>query len=150
MKCGKFRVRGTVRSTKNPAKLEPLEKAFGKDLYAKLELVEADLLDEQSLLKAAEGCEYIVHTASPFPIVAPSDEMELINPAVNGTLAMMKAAHKNKAKRIVITSSVAAIYKSSDATKNRFTADDWTEIDIASPYEKSKTLAEKAAWDYVD
>ena len=115
LKHGGFKVRGTVRSTKNPKKMQPLVKAFGQELYNQLELVEADLLDENSLLAAASGCEYIVHTASPFPIAEPKDEMELIAPAVNGTLAMMKAAHQNKVKRIVITSSVAAIYKNKDA-----------------------------------
>jgi len=66
-------VRGTVRSTKKPEKLEPLKKAFG-ELYDQLELVEADLDKEQSIIDAIEGCTYVVHTASPFPITAVKDE----------------------------------------------------------------------------
>lgn len=63
-------------------------------------------------------------------------------------MAVMKAAHKNKVKRVVITSSVAAIFKSNDKNKNHFTIEDWTDTTVASPYEKSKTMAEKAAWDF--
>ena len=75
-----------------PEKIEPLKKAFGAH-FEQLELVEADLCDEASIIKAAEGCTYIVHTASPFPIASPKDENELIKPAVNGTLAVMKGCH---------------------------------------------------------
>ena len=60
-------MRGTVRSTKNPAKLEPLVRAYGEH-YKDLELVEADLLDEASMFRAIEGCKYVVHTASPSPL----------------------------------------------------------------------------------
>ena len=101
------------------------------------------------MFKAIEGATYVVHTASPFPIVRPKDEMELIKPAVEGTMAAMRAAHHNKVKRVVITSSVAAIYKNIDKKKTHFTTDDWTDINIAAPYEKSKTMAEKAGWDFI-
>ena len=73
LKDDQFYVRGTVRSKKNREKMEPLEKAFGEH-FKNLELVEADLLDEASLIKAAEGCTYIVHTASPFPLSGSKDE----------------------------------------------------------------------------
>ena len=69
------------------------------------------MLDEKSMIQACEGVDYIVHTASPFPIGAavPKDEQDLIQPAVGGTTAIMKAAHLNKVKKVVITSSIAAI-----------------------------------------
>ena len=70
---GNFHVRGTVRSLNRREKIEPLIKAFGP-LFSYLEIVEADLLDEASLIKAAAGCNYIVHTASPFYIDKPKDE----------------------------------------------------------------------------
>ena len=73
MKDGSYRVRGTVRSTKNPAKIDPLKTAF-KEHFKKLELVEADLMKEDSLITAIKGSDYVVHTASPFPIAAPKDE----------------------------------------------------------------------------
>lgn len=129
--------------------MEPLKKAFG-DLYQNLELVEADLLDEESMMKACEGSTYIVHTASPFPLDKPKDpENELYKPAVNGTMSVMKAAQANKVKRVVITSSVVAIYETKDKlTKHTFTPEDWTDIESAAPYPKSKTMAERAAWDF--
>jgi dihydroflavonol-4-reductase len=65
------------------------------------------------MMRACEGANYIVHTASPFPIQAPKDESVLIKPAVEGTMAIMEAAKANNVKRVVITSSIAAIYKSS-------------------------------------
>lgn len=108
LKHGGFNVTGTVRSTQNAKKIEPLKKAFGEH-FANLKLVEADLTDEASLIKACEGANYIVHTASPFPMSQPKDENEVIKPAVDGTLAIMRAAQKNKVKKVVITSSTGAV-----------------------------------------
>jgi len=119
-----------VRSTSNLKKIEPLKKAFG-EYFNQLELVEADLLDENSLMQACSGSTYIVHTASPFPIENPRHEDEVIKPAVEGTLAIMKAARANKVKRVVITSSTAAIDVSGDENKKNFTVEDWTDTTIA-------------------
>ena len=91
LKDGSFKVRGTVRSIAKAEKIEPLKKAFGT-LFDDLELVEADLLNEKSIMDACQGSDVIVHTASPFPLATPDDEQELIKPAVEGTLAVMKAA----------------------------------------------------------
>ena len=124
--------------------MQPLRETFGDQV----EFVEADLLDEDSLMKAIEGSTYVVHTASPAPINMPKDENVLIKPAVNGTMAIMKAAHKNSVKRVVITSSVAAIAVTQDNDKNEYTVNDWSDITKADPYYKSKTLAERAAWDF--
>jgi len=107
LESGRFKVKGTVRSTTNEAKIAPLRQAFG-DHFNQLELVEADLLDEKSLFRAIEGAQYVVHTASPFPITKPKHEDDLIKPAVNGTMAVMRAAKEYKVKRVVITSSIAA------------------------------------------
>jgi dihydroflavonol-4-reductase len=105
-------------------------------------------LNEESLIQAIQGSTYVVHTASPFPLAAPKDENVLIKPAVEGTLSVCRAAHQSKVKRLVITSSVAAIMVSADKTKMDFTVEDWSDPSSSSPYEKSKTLAEKAAWDF--
>lgn len=110
---GRYKVRGTVRNTKNPTKLEPLKKAFG-ELFDQLELVEADLDNEQSIHDAIEGCTYVVHTASPFPLEKPKDEQVLIKPAVQGTLAALRGAQKHKVKRVVVTSSVVSMWKTTD------------------------------------
>lgn len=146
---GGFHVRGTVRDKNNEKKLAPLKKAFG-EYYHQLELVEADLMKPESLDAAVQGCDFVVHTASPFPIEAPKDENELIRPAVEGTMAVIRAVHKYKVKRVVVTSSVAAVmYQSPKNMKVENSENDWTDTTSCGAYEKSKTLAEKAAWDYL-
>ena len=83
-------------------------------------------------------------------MAAPKDENELIRPAVEGTLAVMRACHKFKVKRVVITSSVASIIQQTpENEKEAYTEEDWSEPNACKPYEKSKTLAEKAAWDFL-
>lgn len=108
LKDDSYNIVGTVRSTKNPEKIDPLKKGLG-ELFDKMTLVEADLNSEESLFAAIKGADFVVHTASPFPLKPPRHENDLINPAVNGTVAVMKACHQNKVKRVVITSSIAAI-----------------------------------------
>ena len=145
---GEFKVRGTVRSLKNPEKMEPLKKSLG-ELYDQMELVEADLLDEESIIKAGEGCKYIVHVASPFPLDKPKHEDLLIKPAVGGTLAACKAAQKWKAKRLVITASLASVFGGPAPGVVEFDDKSWSNVERCTAYMKSKTLAEKAAWDFV-
>ena len=114
-------------------------------------MVEADLLDEDSLFKAMEGADYVVHTASPFMIGKVDHEDVFIKPAVEGTLSVLRAAVKDKVKRVVITSSVAAIYEV-DEFPEVFNESFWSNTERKdppiAPYTKSKTLAEKAAWDF--
>lgn len=152
LKDGAYNVVGTVRDTKNPAKIEPLKKGLG-DLFSQLTLVEADLNSEESLFAAIRGANFVVHTASPFPLKPPRHENDLIHPAVNGTLAVMKACHQNKVKRVVITSSVAAIMYVPPAEvplDGHFTERNWSSPngDHIAAYAKSKTLAEQAAWNF--
>jgi nucleoside-diphosphate-sugar epimerase len=138
-----------VRDKNRADKIDPLKKAFGEK-FDQLELVEADLCKEETIINACEGCQYVVHTASPFPLDKPKNEMELITPAVEGTLAAMKGCKKYGVKRIVITSSIVSLFKPTDTKKLHLTRADWTDVkrkDVA-PYEKSKTLAEQAAWDF--
>ena len=150
LKDGTYDVRGTVRDPSNLEKLSPLKKAYGVELFSKIELVPADLLDAESLDKAISGCDYVVHTASPLPIKVPEDENVVIKPAVEGTLAVMNAALKHKVKRVVITSSGLTVgQKKPENAKSIYTEDDWSDLEILAPYEKSKFLAEKAAWDFV-
>ena len=152
LKDGSYNVRGTVRDAKNPTKIDPLRKAFG-DLFNNLTLVEADLNNEESIFAALQGAHFVVHTASPFPLAPPRNETDLINPAVNGTVSVMKACHANKVKRIVITSSIAAIQacKAEDRPLDgKFSEKNWSNPvgDHIDAYSKSKTLAEQAAWDF--
>lgn len=111
------------------------------------------MLDEKSIIQAIQGAEFVVHTASPFPIKQPRDEMELIRPAVEGTLAVMKGCHQHKVKRVVITSSIAAIAECAPQDRPAdqiFNETMWSNPvgNHISAYSKSKTLAERAAWDF--
>ena len=106
-------------------------------------------MDPESIDQAVEGCDYVVHTASPIPFKQPEDENDLIKPAVEGTLAILRAALKHKVKRVVITSSGLTVYLKKDR-KAVLNEDDWSDPEILMPYEKSKYLAEKAAWEFVE
>ena len=86
---GNYRIRGTVRNPSDEAKVAPLREAFGEELFNKIELVAADLLDEASLENAIKGSDYVVHVASPFFFSDDADS--LIKPAVDGTTFVMKA-----------------------------------------------------------
>ena len=146
LKDGTYTVKGTLRDPRDEKKIEPLKKAFGEH-FANLKLVAADLNDKNSLFNAILGANYVVHTASPFPLKPPKSEMDLINPAVNGTLAVMEACLENKIKRVVITSSIAAIMYGKPENrpeKNTYTEEHWSDPigDHISAYCKSKTLAE--------
>eukprot|EP01016_Furgasonia_blochmanni_P050473 TRINITY_DN7805_c0_g1_i4.p1 TRINITY_DN7805_c0_g1~~TRINITY_DN7805_c0_g1_i4.p1 ORF type:complete len:420 (+),score=89.83 TRINITY_DN7805_c0_g1_i4:88-1260(+) len=139
-----YRVRGTVRDPNNKKKTEPIYQIYPekRDL---IELVQADLLDSQETWeKVVAGCEYIMHVASPFPLKAPRHEDDLIKPALEGTLKVVKAGVTNGVKKVIVTSSIAAIMDV-DAGK-RHNEDDWAFPDRIPPYEKSKALAERALW----
>jgi dihydroflavonol-4-reductase len=151
LRDGGYQVRGTVRDPNNESKVGPLRKAFGEELFSHLELFKADMLDDVSIDRAIEGCQYVVHTASPIPMKPPKDENILIKPAVEGTLSVLRAASKHKVKRVVFTSSgLSVIVRRPENRKTMYTEEDWADIDMLGPYEKSKTLAEKAAWDFIN
>jgi len=151
-----YEVRASVR---NKAKADEVRAAMsahlpeGFKLDKKLSFVELDLESDKGWPKALEGMDVLIHSASPFPIASPKDENDLVRPAVEGTLRALKAAHKAGVKRVILTSSVAAIYGSDlPAGKTEFDETMWSDPNhpigkIA--YNKSKTLAEKAAWDYI-
>jgi dihydroflavonol-4-reductase len=145
-------VRGTVRST---AKGDALKATLGKHdpRAAGIELVMADLSSDAGWADAVKGCEFVQHVASPFPAVHPRDENELIRPAREGALRVLKAAKAAGVKRVVMTSSMAAIaYGHGDGRAEVSDETMWSNPDGPdnTPYTKSKTLAERAAWDYVN
>ena len=150
-------VRATVRNRNDQKKIAHLQD-LGEKHKGKLELFEADLLKEGSFDAPMEGCEIVIHTASPFFIKGIKDaQKQLIDPALSGTRNVLGAANRiESVKRIVLTSSVAAIYGDNiDALKksNRtFTEQDWNESSSLTnqPYSYSKTLAEKEAWKICD
>jgi nucleoside-diphosphate-sugar epimerase len=132
-----YEVRGTVR--------DPAKAAHLADVA---ELVTADLELDHGWAAAVAGCRYVLHVASPFPLEDPADEDELVRPAVQGTLRVLRAAAESgTVQRVVLTSSIAAIVAGHpDATT--LTESDWSDIGACDAYQKSKTLAEQAAWDF--
>ena len=145
-----YRVRGTVRSLKNEKKVAPLRNLAPNSKF-EIELVEADLMNEESWLKAVQGCTYVFHTASPVPLYVPKNEDEIVRPAVNGTLYVFKACVQEgvAVKRVVLTSSLAAIAGEKFIDGYTYSEKDWPKLETLGPYCKSKMLAEKAAWDFV-
>ncbi len=135
----------SIRSGKRKAELE----ALFPD--AALEFAMLDLTKDEGWDGALGGVDVLMHTASPFPNGVPNDPLEIIRPAVDGTLRALKAATAAGVSRVILTSSCAAIYKdSSKPPMQRSTVANWTDADASyvTAYEASKTLAERAAWDY--
>jgi dihydroflavonol-4-reductase len=145
-------VRTTVRDpAREPNVRRAIEKA-GVDADSRLDVVAADLMSDAGWAEAVSGCRHVLHVASPFPPVQPKDPNELIVPARDGALRVIRAALDAGVERIVMTSSVAAIrgrQPSSEAAP--LTEANWTDGSDTSltPYVRSKTLAEQAAWQQV-
>lgn len=146
-----FSVKTTVRSLeKKEVIIRALQEAGIQDLF-NLSFVEADLTLDKGWDEAVKDCVYVLHVASPFPAQDPADENELVIPARDGALRVLKAARAAGAKRVVLTSSFAAVGYSVDQAGHVFTEADWTDTAIPLPaYIKSKTVAEKAAWDFIE
>lgn len=147
-----YHVRGTLR---DPARGDAIRAALAPhvpDLDAKLDFAQVDLTRDDGWAEALAGVDVLIHTASPFPITQPDNPDDLIRPAVDGTLRALRAAQAAGVARVVLTSSTAAI-SGSDLPRgdSAYSETNWT--DPADPeitaYTKSKTLAEKAAWDFV-
>ena len=138
-----YNVRGTTRS---PEEQHQSIRSDFEHSHA-LELCTLDLIDDSGWDKAMEGIDAVIHTASPFSAHEPKDEMELIGPAREGTMRVIKTAYESGIRKYVITSSTAAISGATPTTKNyTYTEQDWTDLDKdISAYTKSKTLAEQAA-----
>ena len=147
---GGYAIRGTLRSQSRAKEVLDGLANTGVDT-SNLELVEADLLKDDGWEDAMAGCDFVLHVASPFIIGMPKHENDLIRPAVEGTERVLSAAIAKKIKKVVLTSSCAAIVDTFDGKKH-FSEEDWSDADnpkIAA-YNKSKTLAERRAWEVVN
>lgn len=147
-----FEVRTTLRDlSKEKDVRAALRDGFG-GTDSRLSFYAADLVKDAGWSKAVSGCDYVLHVASPFPRTAPKDEKELIVPARDGALRVLQAAREGGAKRVVLTSSFAAIGYGHAPTDVPHDETSWTDLDApgVTAYAKSKTLAERAAWDFVD
>jgi dihydroflavonol-4-reductase len=141
-----YSVKGSLRTMSREQEVREAVKTETDD--AKLEFCKLDLLDDDGWEEAMRDCDYLMHVASPFVIEDPKDENELIKPAKEGTLRALNAAKKAGIKRVVLTSSVAAVNSHMMSGTSDHTT--WTDINskYVTPYQKSKTIAEKAAWDF--
>jgi dihydroflavonol-4-reductase len=146
-----YRVRGTVRNLERRGEIE--QALVAADVEApEFELAEADLNHDAGWAKAVDGCRYVLHLASPFPSHEPRDPDELIKPARDGALRVLRAAATAGVERVVQTSSIAAIMHCGKPDAVARTEADWTDIGNSqvSSYARSKTIAERAAWDAMD
>ncbi len=145
-----YKVRGTLRTLSRENEVrETVRKFVNAD--DRLEFVSADLKEDAGWEQAVQGCEYVFHVASPFPLLEPEHEDELIKPAVEGTLRVLRTAHAAGVKRVIQVSSNASVSAGHFGENRTFTEDDWSYLDKPiGAYSKSKTLAERAAWDFVN
>ena len=145
------RVRTTVRSLKREGDVRAMLKQGGADADDRLSFIAADLENDAGWPQAVAGCEYVLHVASPFPQTVPKHEDELIVPAREGALRALRVSRDAKVKRVVLTSSFAAIGYGHKPQAAPFDEKSWTDPEGVEvlPYVKSKTLAERAAWDFI-
>jgi nucleoside-diphosphate-sugar epimerase len=143
-----YSARTTVRSLEREGQVR---EAVGSqvDPGDRLTVLSADLTLDDGWAEAVEGCDYVLHVASPFPPKQPKDPDELIVPAREGTLRVLRASLDAGVKRVVVTSSVAAIRGNEAAGSRALTEEDWTDPENPgiTPYARSKTIAEQAAWE---
>jgi dihydroflavonol-4-reductase len=146
-----YRVRTTVRSPGREAEVRAMLARGGATPGDDLEFATVDLLDDAGWADAMAGCAFVLHVASPFPARPPKDEDDLIRPAREGALRALRFARDGGVRRLVLTSSFAAVGYGTEALDRAYTEEDWTDPTArVSAYVKSKTLAERAAWDFVE
>ncbi|RUU89211.1 NAD-dependent epimerase/dehydratase family protein, partial [Mesorhizobium sp. M7A.F.Ca.MR.176.00.0.0] len=147
-----YRVRCTVRSlTREPEVRRTLEQMGASSIGASLSFIEADLSADPDWDDAAAGSSYVLHVASPFSVGQKDGNIDTIGIARSGTLRGLRAAHEAKVKRLVITSSFVTMSYAREMDTAEFTEADWSDLSIPTltAYVRSKTLAEKDAWDFV-
>lgn len=145
-------VRATVRRLDRAERVRAALREGGADPGARLSFAEADLGRDEGWAAAVAGCTHVLHVASPFPPTLPRDEAELVGPARDGALRVLRAARDAGVRRVVLTSSFAAVGYGRPALDGApFDEASWTVPDgpDVQPYARSKTLAERAAWDFL-
>ena len=144
------RVRTTVRRLQREGEVRAMLKEGGAEPGDRVSFATADLENDAGWAEAAAGCDYVLHVASPFPPGVPKHEDELIVPAREGALRVLRASRDAGVKRVVLTSSFAAIGYGHEPQTTPFNETNWTNIQVdTAAYVKSKALAERAAWDFI-
>ncbi|GLX69749.1 SDR family oxidoreductase [Paenibacillus glycanilyticus] len=146
-----FRVRTTLRTMGRQEEVKGMLRSGGITRFDDLSFIQADLSSDLHWDEAVKGAEYVIHVASPTPNKAYKDENEMIQPARDGVLRVLRAARDAGVKRVVLTSAFGAIGVGHKNHKGPYTEEDWSNTDAANvhAYQKSKTIAEKAAWAFV-
>ena len=146
-----YHVKTTIRSISKKDKVLDALKNNGVTNLEDITFIEADLTNDKNWDEAAMDCTYVLHVASPIFLRLPKDENEMIRPAVDGTLRVLKAARNAGVKRVVMTSNFGAVGYSHKDQHTPITEKDWTnpEEKGLSSYNKSKVLAEQAGWDFI-
>lgn len=144
-------VHATVRNLQREPAVRSMLAAAGIDTHERLRCFAADLLGDAGWAEAVRGCDFVLHVASPFPAGTPRHEDDLIVPAREGALRVLRAARDAGVRRVVLTSSFAAVGYGHPEQQKAFDESTWTNLDGSdvSAYVKSKTLAEHAAWDFI-
>jgi dihydroflavonol-4-reductase len=143
-----WRVRTTVRSLARETEVRAALTAISRP-DDRLSFVAADLNSDTGWPEAVAGCDYVLHVASPLPTTNPKDDDDLVRPARDGALRVLKAARDAGVKRVVMTASTAAVCYGRGSRDKPYTEEDWsdeTNRGDTSAYERSKTIAERAAW----
>jgi nucleoside-diphosphate-sugar epimerase len=143
-------VRTTVRSMAREPELRAMLQRGGAAPEAPLRVMAADLTQDAGWSEAVAGCDAVLHVASPTLTSAPRSDDEMVTPARDGVLRVLRAARDAGVRRVVLTSAIGAIAYGHPERTTPFTEDDWTNVDAGiQPYQKSKTLAERAAWEFI-
>lgn len=143
-------VRATLRTLSREAEIREIiaKRAQAND---RLEILPGNLEQDSGWSEAMRGVESVLHIASPFPLLDPKNEKELIVPAMEGTQRVLRAAHDEEIKRVVIVSSIAAVSAGHNGDNRTFDENDWSVIEKnIGAYAKSKTLAERKAWSFIN
>ena len=146
-----YKVRTTLRSMGRKDEVIGMLKAAGITSFDNLEFIETDLTKDDNWAAAVKNCKYVLHIASPFLSQMPKDENEMIRPAVDGTIRVLKASKNAGVKRVVVCSNFGAVGYSHKDPATVITEKEWTNPDQKgmTAYNKSKVLAERAAWDFI-
>lgn len=144
-----YRVKTTLRSLSRIPDVKQMLSVAGISSFEKLSFAQADLFSEKGWVEAVAGCSYVIHPASPTPQPEAKKEDDFVIPAVNGVLYVLRAAKAAGVKRVVLTSAFGAICYGTHK-KTPYDENDWSDLNAGLPfYQKSKTLSEQAAWNYV-
>jgi dihydroflavonol-4-reductase len=145
-----YTVRTTLRSLSRQNEVKDMLKVGGISSFDNLSFIQANLSDDKNWNEAVKGCEYVLHVASPTPAIKFKHEDELIIPAKDGVLRVLRASRDTNVKRVVLTSAFGAIGMGHKNRTTPYTENDWTKLNSnVPPYQKSKTISEQAAWEFI-